>query len=231
MGYAPFFLKLDGQDRIAIVGGGAIALGKAETLVATGARLFVVAPQILPELQELLQKNGGVFAEEEYRAAHLENARIVIAATDSRELNRRTHEDAHAVGAFVNVVDTPELCDFIFPAIIRRGPVQIAVSTEGISPALARLLKRLIEQALSWNMGALAAWIKEKREVVKGQIKGFQARRLFWDKVLEGAIAQEVVEGNAAKADTLFAQALAEAPDAARAALYQIGRASCRERV
>lgn len=223
MGYAPFFLKLNEHDRVAIVGGGALALGKAETLAATGARLFVVAPEILPELQELVQKNGGTFALEEYRATHLENTHIVIAATDDRELNRCIHEDAHQVGAFVNVVDTPELCDFIFPAIIRRGPVQITVSTEGVSPSLARLLKRLIEQALSWNIGVLAAWIKEKREVVKGQIKGFQARRLFWDKLLEGAIAQEVVEGNAAKADALFAQALAETPEAAHAALYLIG--------
>src|SRR5262249_37792263 len=90
-------------------------------------------------------------------------------------------------------------------------------------PSLARYLKRLIEQALPWNIQALAEWIKEKRQIVKAHMQGLQARRLFWDKVLEGAIAQEVFEGNRAKAEALFAQALSEAPRGKTAALYLIG--------
>ncbi len=223
MAYAPFFLKLEGSDRIVIVGGGSIALSKAETLSAYGGQLHVVAPDVLPELRALIAAHGGKISEETYKSAHLDAAKIVIAATDDAALNKQIHQDAKARGILVNVVDTPALCDFIFPAVVKRGPVQIAITSEGISPSLARFLKRAVEQALPWNIAGLAEWIKEKREVVAAHLKGLQARRLFWDDVLEGPIAQEVAEGNAAKADALFAQALSEGAENSRAALYLVG--------
>lgn len=223
MSYAPLFFKLGPQTRFTIIGGGNIALSKTETLTGLGAKVHVAAREILPELKTLLDATDGSFVEAEYAASQISSATIVIAATDDRALNERIYRDAKDQRKIVNVVDTPELCDFIFPATIKRGDVQIAISSSAVSPSLARAIKRKIEQVLPWNLDALAKWINEKRDVVKAHLKGIQSRRLFWDEVLDGGIAQEVVEGNNAKAETLFAQALSESPAASRAALYLVG--------
>ncbi|NDE89935.1 MAG: uroporphyrinogen-III C-methyltransferase [Alphaproteobacteria bacterium] len=223
MGYAPLFFKLGPQTRFVIIGGGHIAFSKSETLIALGAQLQVVGKTILPELKVFVEGVGGSVIEADYAPDYLKIATIVIAATDDAALNETIYRDAKAQGKFVNVVDTPDLCDFIFPATIKRGDIQVAISSAGISPSLARAIKRKIEYLLPWNIDALGQWIKEKRDVVKKNLKGIQARRLFWDEVLDGGIAQEVVEGNNAKAETLFAQALSEAPAASRAALYLVG--------
>lgn len=223
MATVPLFLKVESKDRIVIVGGGRVALAKAEALRSVGAALTVVAETVLPELHVLQQQRGGHVIVGSYDTSHLFGARLVIAATDSKDLNARIRLDAKALGIPVNVVDTPELCDFIFPAVVERGPVQIAISTDGISPTLARLLKRRIEQLLPWNFAALADWLKHKRLQAQTRLKSIQARRLFWEDVLDGPIPQEVLEGNLARGDTLFAQALATYPNTARAALYLIG--------
>lgn len=223
MSYAPLFFKLGQHTRFTIIGGGHIACSKSETLTALGAVVHVVGKDILPELKALVEQHGGTFIEAEYAPEHLHGATIVIAATDDHALNERIYHDAKAQGKIVNVVDTPHLCDFIFPATIKRGDIQVAISSAGVSPSLARAIKRKIEHILPWNLEALTAWIKEKRDVVKSHLNGIQARRLFWDEVLDGGIAQEVVEGNRAKAETLFAQAISEAPINSRAALYLVG--------
>ncbi len=223
MNYAPLFFKLNHEFLFAIVGGGHIAFSKAETLIGLGAIVQVVGKEILPELKTLIERSGGRVVQADYAPEHVARARIVIAATDNTILNERVYHDAKVHGQWVNVVDAPALCDFIFPAIIKRGDVQVAITTAGVSPSLARAIKRRIEHVLPWNLEALIHWIKEKRDVVKAHLKGIQARRLFWDDILEGSIAQEVVEGNFAKAETLFAQALSETPVASRAALYLIG--------
>jgi uroporphyrin-III C-methyltransferase/precorrin-2 dehydrogenase/sirohydrochlorin ferrochelatase len=223
MTYAPFFLKLNDTSRTTIVGGGAVAMAKAETMLGFGAEVRVVSERILPELQALLRQGNASFLEARYEARHLQGARIVIAATDDPALNAQIHADAKALGAWVNVVDKPDLCDFIFPATIKRGDIQIAISTAGSSPLLARLLKRRIEQMLPWNLERLGDWLREKRSLVAKSFRHMQVRRQFWDRVLEGPIAQEVLEGNDAKAEVLLAQALVEHENAPRAALYLIG--------
>ena len=222
MNYAPFFFKLDALPCL-IVGGGSVALAKAGTLLGCGARLHVAAETILPELQAMLERNGGSFALGGYDSAMLDGVRIVVAATDDRALNSRIRDDARLRNIPVNVVDDPELCDFIFPAIVQRGDIQIAISTAGVSPTLARYLKRRIEQVLPWNLDQLSDWLKVKRREISKRLGHLQTRRLFWDEVIEGPIAQEVLEGNNAKADALLAQALADHDPMPRAALYLIG--------
>lgn len=223
MTYAPFFLKLNDTTRTTIVGGGVVAMAKAETMLGFGVQVRVVAENILPELEVLLIQKKVPFLRDRYAQRHIQDARIVIAATDDPALNAQIHSDAKALGAWVNVVDKPELCDFIFPATVRRGDIQIAISTAGSSPLLARLLKRRIEQMLPWNLERLGDWLREKRSLVAKNFRHMQVRRLFWDRLLEGPIAQEVLEGNDAKAEVLLAQALVEHENAPRAALYLIG--------
>lgn len=222
MSYAPFFLKLDGTLCL-VVGGGAVALSKTETLIGFGACVRVVAPAVLPELRALLARSGGTWIEGEYAPALLDDVRVVIAATDDRTLNGAIRADAVARRVLVNVVDDPSLCDFIFPAIVQRGPIQVAISTAGISPTLARYLKRRIEQVLPWNLDVLADWIAERRKKIASHVRHMQVRRRFWDDVIEGPIAQEVLENNFAKAEMLLAQAVTDTDTAPKAALYLIG--------
>lgn len=123
MDYAPLFFKLGTHTRFTIIGGGNIALSKTETLTGLGAKVHVAAREILPELKTLLEQTDGSYVEAEYAASQISSATIVIAATDDRALNERIYRDAKDQRKIVNVVDTPELSDFIFPATIKRGDV------------------------------------------------------------------------------------------------------------
>lgn len=223
MAYVPIFVNINSDDRIVIIGGGKVALAKAEALATSNARVEVVAEQIIPALQTLLQQTGGRAIVSPYHGQAIAGAKLVIAATNDGALNQRIYDDAKALHIPVNVVDNPDLCDFIFPAIVNRGNVQIAISSSGINPTLARLIKRRIEHILPWNLAELANWLKSKREIARSRIKSLQARRLFWEEVLEGATVQEVLEGNHARADWLFQKALNASPADARAALYLVG--------
>ena len=223
MSYIPLFLSTQNTDRIVIIGGGEVAMAKTEALAASGASVQVVAKAVLPELQQLLIETGGSAEVTAYDKDILTGAKLVIAATDDEALNQQIHDDAHALNIPVNVVDNPPLCDFIFPALVNRGNVQIAISSSGINPTLARLIKRKVEHALPANLTELAGWLKTKKDMVRNHIKNLQARRLFWEEILDGSITQEVLEGNKNRADWLLQKALHQSPAEAHAALYLVG--------
>lgn len=223
MTYVPLFLDIKPHDRIVIIGGGEVAMAKTEALAVSGAAVEVFANSILPELQDLLQLKGGKATFGDYHVNMITGAKLVIAATNDAMLNQRIYDDAHMLNIPVNVVDNPPLCDFIFPALVNRGDVQIAISSSGINPTLARLIKRKIEHVLPINMAELVDWLKSKKDMVRKQVNSIQARRLFWEEVLDGSIVQEVLEGNKERANWLLQKALRTAPKESRAALYLVG--------
>nr|WP_315982852.1 bifunctional precorrin-2 dehydrogenase/sirohydrochlorin ferrochelatase [Aliamphritea spongicola] len=128
-----------------LVGGGQVALRKATLLVRARAQVKVISHQILPELAELVEQNNGEAIIGEYQAQMLDNVDLVIAATDNLSLNEQVHSDAVARHIPVNVVDKPDLCSFIFPAIVDRSPLVIGVSSGGESPVLSRLMRAKLE--------------------------------------------------------------------------------------
>ena len=144
----PLFFKLEGR-KVLIVGGGDVALRKADLLSRAGACITVLAPSICAELQALLtndkasNKHQLVF--EHYQKNYMHGARVIIAGTDDEVLNQQIHADATELNIPVNVVDTPHLCDFIFPAIVDRNPIVIGISSNGKAPVLARLLRARLE--------------------------------------------------------------------------------------
>src|SRR4051794_23051383 len=145
----PFYiacLKLTGR-RCVVVGGGEIGLEKVEGLLASGGSVVLIAPEAVPELQDLAAEGSIAWERREYRPEDLERTFIVIAATDDTDVNIRIFEDAERRAMLVNVVDVPPLCNFILPAIVRTGPLAIAISTAGASPALAKRIKREIAAA------------------------------------------------------------------------------------
>jgi len=165
------------SDKLCVViGAGDVAARKVEGLLDAGARVRVVAPEIDAAIPQL--RGGRVeCVRADYDASQLEGARVVIAATDSREVNERVSRDARERGCLVNVVDDPELCDFIVPAITRRGDLSIAVQTGGASPALARNLRRKIESVLPERIGEFVEAVGHLRSEVMREISDEGRRR------------------------------------------------------
>ena len=144
----PFYiacLRLTGR-RCVVVGGGEIGLEKVEGLLACDGRVVLVAPDAVPELRELAAEGSIEWIRREYEPGDLERTFIAIAATDDTDTNIRVYEDAERRAMLVNVVDVPPLCNFILPAIVRTGPLAIAISTAGASPALAKRIKRQVAE-------------------------------------------------------------------------------------
>ena len=185
MDYLPIYLQL--QDApVVLVGGGSVGTRKARLLLRAGANLTVVAPEICEELEKLLAEHGGVWQQAHYNDTDLHHCRLVVAATPDRSLNKKISKDAAALALPVNVVDSPDLCTFIFPSIVDRSPLLIAISSSGHSPVLARLLRRKIESLVPAGYGRLAAFAGRFRSLVKEKISSESPRRLFWEQTLEG---------------------------------------------
>ncbi|PKH82144.1 siroheme synthase CysG [Psychrobacter sp. 4Bb] len=195
----PLFFKLEGR-KVLIVGGGEVALRKADLLSRAGACITILAPDISHEIRELLSDNKHELIEKNYHKSYMSGARVIIAATDDETLNHEIHADATELNIPVNVVDTPHLCDFIFPAIIDRNPIVIGISSNGKAPVLARLLRARLETLIPQGYGKLAKLAGEFRSEVKAKIPTLTGRRQFWERAFEGQVSQLMFAGNETEA-------------------------------
>ncbi|GHD29449.1 siroheme synthase [Halioglobus pacificus] len=171
--------------------------------------MTVVAPDIVSELELALEEWGGTWRRKRYETADLEGQKLVIAATPDRELNQSIFEEADARNIPVNVVDDPALCTFIVPSIVDRNPITIAINSGGSSPVLARNVRTQIETLVPQGYGRLARWAGQMRERVKAAIGDESGRRHFWEALLGGAIAEQVMAGDEAGATQTLETALA----------------------
>lgn len=178
-------LRLAGR-RCAVIGGGDVALEKVEGLLVCGAEVRVIAPQAQPELLQLALEGSIRWQNREYRSDDLEGCLIAIAATDDTDVNISVYEDAEARAMLVNVVDVPPLCNFIVPAIVRTGPLAIAISTAGASPALAKRMKREIDELFGAPYAALAVILNEVRGWAKATLPTYQDRKEFFESIVNG---------------------------------------------
>ena len=191
----PLFFKLEDR-KVLIVGGGDVALRKADLLSRAGAVITILAPSISVELQALLSDSKHQLIYENYDKTYMSGARVIIAATDDEMLNHQIHADATELNIPVNVVDTPHLCDFIFPAIVDRNPIVIGISSNGKAPVLARLLRARLETLIPQGYGKLAKLAGDFRTEVKAKIPTLTGRRQFWEKAFEGSVSQLMFAGN-----------------------------------
>jgi precorrin-2 dehydrogenase/sirohydrochlorin ferrochelatase len=184
----PFYiacLRLEGR-RCLVVGGGEVGLEKVEGLLACDANVTLVAPEAHPALVELALEGSITWARREYQTADLEGCLIVIAATGDSELNIRVSEDAERRSMLVNVVDVPPLCNFILPAIVRTGPLAVAISTAGASPALAKRMKREIGELFGEPYATLAVLLNDVRGWAKATLPTYQDRKEFFESIVNG---------------------------------------------
>ncbi|APZ42887.1 siroheme synthase CysG [Acidihalobacter ferrooxydans] len=208
MDYLPIFMNLRGQ-RCLVVGGGEVAARKAALLLKAGARLRVVAPRLASPAHELLAARDDVeLLRAPFNPGHLDGCVLAVAATDQQAVNRRVHALATARGVPVNVVDQPALCSFIFPAIVDRAPVTIAVSSGGAAPVLTRLLRRKLESTIPAGYGRLAALAGALRDKVRTRLDSLRARRLFWEQALEGPAAEAALAGDVPGAQAMLEREL-----------------------
>jgi precorrin-2 dehydrogenase/sirohydrochlorin ferrochelatase len=178
-------LRLSGRSCL-VVGGGDVGLEKVEGLLACDADVTVVAPDLTPALRELVDEGSVRWKRREYRAGDLEGRFLAIAATSDTDVNIAVYDEAERRAMLVNVVDVPPLCNFILPAIVRTGPLAIAISTAGASPALAKRMKREIAESFGDPYARLAVLLNDARGWAKATLPTYQDRKVFFESIVNG---------------------------------------------
>jgi len=173
--YYPAMLDLAGRLAL-LVGGGEVAAQKAGPLLEAGAELRLVAPRLVPALQARVEAGEVRWEQRAVRPGDTEGCAVVVCATDQREVNKQVSQEARAAGIPVNVVDDPELCTFIVPSTVRRGPLQVSVSTGGRSPAFAKFMRKELERAVGEEYGLLAEMAGRMRDLARDAGIGYADR-------------------------------------------------------
>jgi siroheme synthase-like protein len=179
-------VRLAGR-RAVVVGGGPVGQEKTEKLLACGAAVTLVSPKAVRGLRALAEEGSIEWRRRDYETGDLDGALIAIASTDDTDQNIRVFRDAEARTMLVNVVDVPPLCNFIVPAIVRQGPIAIAISTAGASPALAKRMKREIAETFGEPYARLAVILNEARGWAKAKLPTYNERRDFFEGIVNGS--------------------------------------------
>ncbi len=219
----PIFFNI-AHRRCVVIGGGDVALRKVNMLLKAQGDVMIYAPELHADLQSLLEDEKIRFVAASFHPVQLEGACLVIAATDDHAVNKIISEAAKAVNIPVNVVDAPELCTFTMGSIIDRSPVVIAVSSEGNAPVLARYIRTRIETMLPATYGRIAAIAGEFRDAVKAKFATTEARRIFWEGVLQGPVVERVLAGQEQAAREMLADLIEDADaDRKQGEVYLVG--------
>lgn len=223
MDLLPIFLDVKDKPCL-VVGGGETAARKVARLREAGASVRVVSPRLTGPLEGLAARDAIEHQRRLFEAADLEGMVLVIAATDDRDVNRRISGLARERGIPVNVVDQPGECSFVMPSVIDRSPVVVAVSTSSASPTLARLLRARLESLIPAAYGRLADICSRHRDAVKSRFADPRDRRRFWERVLQGGVAERVFSGHLEEADAAMERELAaDAAKVTTGEVYLVG--------
>ncbi|MEA3638661.1 MAG: siroheme synthase CysG [Lamprobacter sp.] len=222
MEHLPIFLDIKAKPCL-VVGGGPIALRKLDNLRRAGARINVVAPKLSDEFRAQVDPTEISYHARTFADRDIDSMHLVIAATDDRNVNRRIATLASARGIPVNVADQPEDCTFIMPSIIDRSPVVVAVSTGSASPVLARMIRARLESLVPAGYGRLAQLCADYRDKVKARFEQQRDRRRFWDRVLQGGVAERVFSGHLDEAKVAMEKELESGTQASTGEVYLVG--------
>jgi uroporphyrin-III C-methyltransferase / precorrin-2 dehydrogenase / sirohydrochlorin ferrochelatase len=222
MDYLPLFLDLRGR-RCLLVGGGEVAGRKLELLLGAGADVEIVSPWLGDHTRSLVDAHDVQVEARPFAPADVQGRCLIVAATDDPAVNRQVFELGNAASTLGNSVDQPEISNAIFPAIVDRSPVIVAISTGGGSPTLARTVRGWLEARLPARLGALAEFIRARRGEVKARLDGVPARQRLWDAFIGGVGPERVYRGDEAGADAAFQTLLAAPPSTTRGTVALLG--------
>ncbi len=204
--YYPVYLDL-GEKLAVVVGGGAVAARKIRTLVEYGARVVVVAPEVVDELEQMATEGLVEIQRRGYVRGDLDQAFLVVCATDSEETNRAVYDEAEQRGCLVNVVDVPELCNFIVPSIVRRGQLQLAISTGGAAPTVAKRLRRHVEDHVGQEWGPYIELLGEVRTLVMERVPGGEpVRKPIFEAIGASDLLERIRAGVRPSAEDVYAE-------------------------
>jgi uroporphyrin-III C-methyltransferase/precorrin-2 dehydrogenase/sirohydrochlorin ferrochelatase len=223
MKYFPIFLDTTDLTCL-VVGAGEVAARKVELLLKTSADITVVAPWVCDTVQRFAKEEKIKLIVRPYCDSDMTNKQMVFVATDNSEINKQIHDEARVQKILVNVVDNTPLCQFITPSIVDRSPIIIAMSSGGVAPVLLRYLRQKLESVIPQKVSLLGLFSEKFRESVKKRFKSVTERRYFWEDVLDGDIAENVLQGNEQVAEQKFLEKL-NAPDASKTVgeVYLVG--------
>lgn len=223
MKYLPIFADLADKHTV-VIGGGSIAHRKASMLLSAHANVTLVAPVFSKAVLALAEENDRVnLCEEVFNPLHVDGALLVIAATDDEQINARVFELCEQKNILVNVVDDTERCRFIFPAIVDRSPIIVAISSGGSAPVLARRLRERLETLLPQHLGPLATLIGRYRDKAKATFASMTARRGFWERVLSGRVVSLLSQKQNQAAEQALLEAFEEASPTSQGEVYIVG--------
>ncbi|RQD75803.1 MAG: bifunctional precorrin-2 dehydrogenase/sirohydrochlorin ferrochelatase [Candidatus Syntrophonatronum acetioxidans] len=189
--FYPLSLDIEGR-KVLVVGGGKVALRKVETLLSFNARVHLVSPEALPSLEEMADKGEIVFHREKYRRAFLKGAMLAIGATGDQQVNREVARDARRENIPVNVIDNPDSCTFLVPAVVKRGSLTISISTEGKSPALAAQVRKELESNYGKEYQVFLDYLGKVRNRVINEVSDPDRRREIFVEMSDPALVKLV---------------------------------------
>ena len=203
--YYPIYLQLQDQPCV-VIGGGKIAEGKVDGLLAAGGRVTVISPDLTPHLQELVKRNEITLLARRCQPGDLTGAFIVISATDQSEINHQVWQEASAHGQLVNVVDDTPHCNFIAPAILRNGDLTIAISTAGKAPALAVRLKERLQKEIGPEYERFLELAGQLRDPLSQHVPDFEARKAIWYELVDSDALSLLAQGDESAAVEVISQ-------------------------
>jgi precorrin-2 dehydrogenase/sirohydrochlorin ferrochelatase len=205
VGYYPVFLEMKDR-RCVVIGGGAVAERKVEGLVAAGANVTVISPGMTDGLKELLKQDAIRHVAREYQASDRAGYDLVFVATDNSEINAAVFSEARSLRIWVNSADDPDHCDFILPAVIRRGDLTVAVSTGGASPAVTRAIREELDEYFTADYARFIQIAGEVRRELRE--KSVSPPASAWNRALQGDFRRLIKEGRPVQAKELLLETL-----------------------
>jgi precorrin-2 dehydrogenase/sirohydrochlorin ferrochelatase len=205
--YYPVFLEVEGRSCL-VVGGGNVASRKAKSLSDAGARVKVISPQFCKSLLNLAEKGRAVLDRKRFRAKDLDRTFLAIACTDDDKVNDRVCAAARRRGVLVNVVDSPDRCDFIVPSVVSRGALNIAISTSGVSPALCRRMRQELEQRYGERYADFLELMEKSRSRIIREVPKMADRKLIFDALTDRSFLGKFLKESRAEAKKLFTEKL-----------------------
>lgn len=201
--YYPVYLNIE-NERCYVIGGGEVAERKVKSLLQRGARVIIISPDVTDELSNLVAGQKITHIKDSFQEKYLEEARLVIGATNDSKVNTEIYHAAQKKNILVNIVDSPAFCDFIVPSVVERGDLMIAISTSGKSPALAKKIRKEMEERYGKEYAEFLSIMGEVREKLLLTVKDQKKREKIFDNLVNSDIMSLLKEGKKEKIDSLL---------------------------